>query len=316
MAYNRVDYDNSKKGNSTNSNSNSSINGTPVFGDGGKNYLDPTFSNTWNYNKTSSTNKPWGSSSSGSWVGSGNKGSGGGSGGGGSSNSTDEAYGQYAYPDLSAIYQARLESQLNALKTQRDNAVKGYQSQISALRPQYQDLRNQSEVERYKAEGKLRNALADRGALDSGAGRTETLNMQTNYGNALNKINAQEQSAVDSLQRAIADVNAQYAQQEADARANMYDDLSNWLIGITPMAVNTQANYDTAKNSIVDGNLANVGSNVGANMGSSDLTSVPGIGFLLGGNTGLANVDPNNTEAYKLLRNALSKRLLGNALGY
>lgn len=256
----------------------------------------------------------WGTNGTGSWATGGNGKSN--SGSTGKSTNSDEAYGQYAYPDLSAIYQARLESQLNALKTQRDNAVKGYQSQISALRPQYQDLRNQSEVERYKAEGKLRNALADRGALDSGAGRTETLNMQTNYGNALNKINAQEQSAVDSLQRAIADVNAQYAQQEADARANMYDDLSNWLIGITPMAVNTQANYDTAKNSIVDGNLANVGSNVGANMGSSDLTSVPGIGFLLGGNTGLANVDPNNTEAYKLLRNALSKRLLGNALGY
>lgn len=224
----------------------------------------------------------------------------------GSSTSTSNAY---SYPDLSGFYQARYNSIVNGLQTQRDNAIAGYEAQRKSLGDDYQTLRNQSEVERYKAQGKLRNALADRGALDSGAGRTETLNMQTNYGNALNKINLQEQAANDELDRAIADVNAQYNQGVSDAQSNLYGDIADWLTSISPMQVDTSNYYNTAQGYIQDGNTANVGSNMGS--GYNYNTNYPGYAIAQATGTGWST-DDSDTNVRKLLQNAIANRVLSN----
>lgn len=230
------------------------------------------------------------------------------SGSGGTSYDTSSSN-AYSYPDLSGFYRARYNSIVNGLKTQRDNAIAGYEAQRKSLGDDYQTLRNQSEVERYKAQGKLRNALADRGALDSGAGRTETLNMQTNYGNALNKINLQEQAANEELDRAIADVNAQYNQGVSDAKSNLYGDIADWLTSISPMQVDTSNYYNTAQGYIQDGNSANVGSNMGS--GYNYNTNYPGYALATLNGTGWSN-DDNDTNVSKLLQNAIANRVLSN----
>lgn len=96
----------------------------------------------------------------------------------------------------------------------RVNAQKGaYNTQMNQLGDQYQALRNQSEVERYKTRNALREAQANRGQLDSGYGRQEQLLMDTQYGNAINSINLQEQSARNEIKNLI---NQMEAEGEAD----------------------------------------------------------------------------------------------------
>lgn len=96
----------------------------------------------------------------------------------------------------------------------RVNALKGaYSDQMNSLGGQYQALRNQSEVERFKTRRALRESQANRGQLNSGYGRQENLIMDTQYGNAINSINMQEQSAMNELKNLIAQV---VAEGEAD----------------------------------------------------------------------------------------------------
>ena len=233
-----------------------------------------------------------------------------GGGSGGSGGGTGGYYEQtwnsgYMYPDLSEIFQARLNSYKNSINAQKDAAIKNYESQRAGMAENYQNLRNQSEVERYKAQNKLRNALADRGALDSGAGRTETLAMQTNYGNALNNINLQEQAANEELNNAIANIQAQAAQAIADAEASTYDDIASWLQNITPMAVNTDNYLTNAAGYITDGSLANVGSNVGGGATGQGGYLMPGLAYLQQGGTGLLN-DGSDDTLTRLLTGALN----------
>jgi hypothetical protein len=98
--------------------------------------------------------------------------------------------------------------------TARVNAQKGlYNNQLNDLGNQYQALRNQSEVERYKSRNVLREAQANRGQLGSGYGRQEQLLMDTQYGNAINSINLQEQSAKNEIKNLIQQI---IAEGEAD----------------------------------------------------------------------------------------------------
>lgn len=97
---------------------------------------------------------------------------------------------------------AKRDAQISALDAQLKRGLSDYDAQLSALEPIYQNYRNQSEVERYKAQRALRESQANRGALDSGVGRQEALDLQTNYGNNLNAINLQYQAEIDAINRA------------------------------------------------------------------------------------------------------------------
>lgn len=117
------------------------------------------------------------------------------------------------------------DAAISSLQASLNANLKAYDNQLSGLGDQYQQLRNQSEVERYKAMKSVREALANRGQLDSGLGRQETLNLNTQYGNAINNINLQEQKAREELEAAKNQLRAQYQASLADiesAFANTY----------------------------------------------------------------------------------------------
>ena len=148
---------------------------------------------------------------------SGNKASSGGSSGGGSIVSTAPATPTNNFQSLIDYFKQKSEaarqSAINAIM-ERVKAQKGiYNDQMNELGGQYQALRNQSEVERYKTRNALREAQANRGQLDSGYGRQEQLLMDTQYGNAINSINMQEQSAMNEIKNLIAQA---VAEGEAD----------------------------------------------------------------------------------------------------
>lgn len=108
------------------------------------------------------------------------------------------------------IYAAQRQAEIDALQ-KRLNAQKGiYESELGDLDNQYQALINQSELNRYKARGSIREALANRGQLDSGYGRQEALNASLNYGNQVNNIKLQRQKTRDDIKNAIASLEADY----------------------------------------------------------------------------------------------------------
>ena len=134
--------------------------------------------------------------------------------------------------NLGDQYAGVRDSALASLEQNFNTQNQAYDQQIGDLGDQYQQLRNQSEVEKYKARSAMREALANRGQLDSGFGRQETLNLNTKFGNAINNINLQEQDALDEIERLrqalIADrdaqklsINNQYQTSLNEATANL-----------------------------------------------------------------------------------------------
>ena len=74
-----------------------------------------------------------------------------------------------------------------------------------------------------------REALANRGALDSGAGRQENLMLSNNYNNNLNEINLQEAAERAKVQNQINSMWAQVRQQQAQNQTTSLNDYANNL---------------------------------------------------------------------------------------
>lgn len=150
-----------------------------------------------------------------------------GSSSGGSSGSTNTVpnYQQQLMDYFREQNEKARQSAIDAI-TQRVATQEGlYNTQIDDLTDQYQALRNQSEVERYKTRSAMRESLANRGQLDSGYGRQENLIMDTQYGNAINSINMQEQKAKDDIRNLISQLKA-----EAEAEKNQINNQYNQAI--------------------------------------------------------------------------------------
>lgn len=191
-----------------------------------------------------------------------------GSGSGGSYEYYDEGpslYDQYL-AQLEAERQKRISAIKDSIRAQVEQTVRGYEGQRPEIQENYQNLKNQSEVERFKQGKMLRESQANRGALGSGAGRQENLAMQNNYGNALNSINQAEQKDLNALNRAIEDVRSQGRMQEALAEADAAGDFSTAL----------NAGYENYANS---GNLSSAANSIKrASKGGSSVSSSSGIG--------------------------------------
>lgn len=160
--------------------------------------------------------------------GSGSSGSYGGSSGGSGGSTAAETVPNYQQQLMDYFREQNEKARQSAIDaiTQRVATQEGlYNTQIDDLSDQYQALRNQSEVERYKTRSALRESLANRGQLDSGYGRQENLIMDTQYGNAINSINMQEQKAKDDIRNLISQLKA-----EAEAEKNQINNQYNQAI--------------------------------------------------------------------------------------
>lgn len=217
---------------------------------------------------------------------------------GGRGGSSQPSYQQPApQRDYYAEYLAALErarrQKVDAVKRSIDehakSAVARYQNQLGQIGDDYQSLRNQSEVERYKAQKSLREALANRGALDSGAGRQETLTLQNNYGNQINRINTEEQHERNNIQSAINEVLAQAEAKKAEAEAAAMESVDTILTQImnssafnNGLAYNqeTSKNYASAVKGIKQGDNAFKNGEVGGIVkpgGTGEFDSVEAI---------------------------------------
>lgn len=138
---------------------------------------------------------------------------------------------------------------LAALRAERDAAIaeanglldeqgrlaeKRYALQKEASDQDYQDLKNQSEVNRYKSKGTLRQSLADRGALDSGIGRQAYLSLSNNFNNALNRISLQQKREDAERNQAINEMWNQIAMSKAANKMAGLDMMGNLLSQFDP----------------------------------------------------------------------------------
>ena len=102
------------------------------------------------------------------------------------------------------------------------NAIAGYDKQRQNATADYQTAINNSELNRFWAGKNLRETQANRGLLDSGAGRQDRLFMDSNYNNNLTKILMERAKAYADIDNAV-----NTARQNAEAaKANNY---SNYL---------------------------------------------------------------------------------------
>jgi len=108
----------------------------------------------------------------------------------------------------------------NLLKEQAKLLTARYEGYIPEIQSNYQDLMNQRSVNYFKNKANVREALANRGALDSGVGRMETLKLGTDYSNDMNKIGMQRENEIQGVRNAIADMLLQVAMQQASNEAN------------------------------------------------------------------------------------------------
>ena len=188
--------------------------------------------NYYNGLNQNQVNNMFGNTSSGSGS------SGGGYSGGGYSGgdySAGDSWGGGGYYDPYQAYlaeQQRLEAErqkrlreatdrANNLLTEQGKQLQArYEAYIPEIESNYQDLLNQRSVNYFKNRANVREALANRGALDSGAGRMETLQLGNSYNNDMNKIGLQQQKEIQGVRNAIADMLLQIAMQQASNEAN------------------------------------------------------------------------------------------------
>ena len=199
----------------------------------------------------------------------------GGGGGGGYGYSAPDYYGQLQAM-IAEMQRQQMEANIAAIRSQVEQATNKYQGQLDALPGTYQPLKNQSEVERYKAMRALRETQANRGALDSGAGRQESLDMSTNYSNRLNQINLQEQAEADAIRRAIADVRSQGDLQIANAQSSAsVEALRNNIAMLQEQMQAKQSQAQSRAKSVASGTRINteIGKNTGEAPSATGLSS-------------------------------------------
>lgn len=136
---------------------------------------------------------------------------------------------------LKAAMQARTDAvnAANSALDQQGKALEGkYNTSLKQAQGDYQTLRNQNDVNYMRALYNQREALANRGALNSGTGRYENLVTGNAYNNTLNKINSQEMAERQSIQDNIASMWANIAQQKAANNNTTLDNYTSALQNI------------------------------------------------------------------------------------
>lgn len=118
--------------------------------------------------------------------------------------------------------QAAMDAANKQIDLSLSNAIAGYDKQRQNATADYQTAINNSELNRFWAGKNLRETQANRGLLDSGAGRQDRLFMDSNYNNNLTKILMERAKAYADIDNAV-----NTARQNAEAaKANNY---SNYL---------------------------------------------------------------------------------------
>lgn len=149
---------------------------------------------------------------------------------------------------LEAQRQAR-EQAINAANAALDKqwgvAQNRYNASLSQMLADMQDLRNRASVQNFKAGKAQREALADRGAFNSGLGMQERLGLSSNLTNNLNRINTEEANQKTSMKNNLENIGAQIEMQKAQ---NLASTLNNYTDQVSSLISALFANYAPSQN--------------------------------------------------------------------
>ena len=137
-----------------------------------------------------------------------------------------------------AARQKAIDAANSALDDQARIAGERYNASREQIENDHQDLRNKASVQNFKSGKYQREALANRGALNSGMGLQERLQLSSNLNNMLNKINTQAQSAYDTLKNNYDSYVNQINMQKAMNMASGLDDYGNIVSSMISGAFN------------------------------------------------------------------------------
>lgn len=163
---------------------------------------------------------------------------GGGSSGGSSGGSGGRSYipieQTKAYQDLLAYFEqqnhAAETSALEAISA-RLNAIKGqYSNALKDSDAEFQKLINQNEVNKYRSARAIREALANRGQLNSGLGRQEALSTDIKYGNTQANLLVERQKARNDINNLIIQAEAEAEADKANARNQFANALTQYKL--------------------------------------------------------------------------------------
>jgi hypothetical protein len=181
---------------------------------------------------------------------------------------------------LQAQKQARLDA-INAANAALDKQAEAmrnkYATSLNAIGQDYQNLRNQAEVNRYRAQYNQREALANRGSLDSGASRQENMVMNNNYNNNLNTINLQEAQERANVQNAINEMLANVEQQKAQ---NMQNGLADYTSALQNLINAQYSGYTPEGSAYYQQALQALGANTGAGVTNTPQQNVSDNAYL------------------------------------
>ena len=157
--------------------------------------------------------------------GGGDTGGGGGDGGGGDSLSQE----QERLKQLEAARALAIKTANEALDKQGETQEAKLTGQLPTIKSNYDELRNQNDVNWYRNRIALREALANRGGLEGGAGRQEYLAAGNNRNNNLTRINLQEQEELRQIAQQIADLWSQIQTQKAANEATTLENYGDYI---------------------------------------------------------------------------------------
>ena len=123
-----------------------------------------------------------------------------------------------------------LENLISSIQSRLGSAKSAYNNQIDDVNSQLDNLINQSEVERHKNRKAMRTALANKGQLDSGLGRFETLFNDINSGNRVTNLNSQRAQAINEIKNLITQAEAQANSDIASAKNNSANQMLQWAL--------------------------------------------------------------------------------------
>lgn len=128
---------------------------------------------------------------------------------------------------LRSLSEDNLQNIINSILA-RLTATKGaYNNQIDDVNAQMDEEKNASEVERYRNSRRMRTSLANKGQLDSGLGRFESLYNNINSGNRVADIESRRNSMVNEIRNLITQAEAQANSDISSAQNSIAQQLIN-----------------------------------------------------------------------------------------
>ena len=138
------------------------------------------------------------------------------------------------YNDMMAMFNDENEKarqqMLNAIQLQLDATKRAYQQQMASVGDEYDNLIDQNEVRKARAQRIMRENHANLGITGAGLGRQERLGLNIGYDNQTSNLGKAKQQAIDEIRNLIIQAEAQAENSKANANNSYNNAMLQWKL--------------------------------------------------------------------------------------